>query len=153
MADVSFRVRYDTRGIALREWMITLPKELRRYVVDGVSAEAGEFLKDYAAFHHKKGKLVDSYFERDTYEGRGKRIGFDLEIAPHAKWLNEGARPHEIKPVRARSLVFFWPRVGRVVFLKRVWHPGYLGDRYIDRANEFALDRINTIVDEFFTKG
>lgn len=37
-------------------------------------------------------------------------------------YLDEGTKPHTItgRPL----LVFFWPRVGRTVFLRRVRHPG-----------------------------
>lgn len=38
------------------------------------------------------------------------------------KWLDEGTKPHRItgRPL----LVFFWPKLGRTVFLRSVNHPG-----------------------------
>jgi hypothetical protein len=38
--------------------------------------------------------------------------------------LEYGSREHEIVPVRAEFLVFFWPAAGRVIRTKRVRHPG-----------------------------
>jgi len=38
--------------------------------------------------------------------------------------LEFGARPHTIKPKKAKALSFFWPRVGKNVFFRRVRHPG-----------------------------
>lgn len=53
--------------------------------------------------------------------------------AEHAIWIHEGTRPHEIRPRRAKALRF---TIGtRVVFARRVWHPG-------TTANPFLRDAI-----------
>lgn len=49
--------------------------------------------------------------------------------APHAQWpsgggIETGTRPHPIRARRAPMLVFYWPKVGRVVRFKAVNHPG-----------------------------
>jgi hypothetical protein len=43
---------------------------------------------------------------------------------PHASYLEYGTDPHYIHARRAKFLVFYWPKVGRTVFYKRVLHPG-----------------------------
>jgi len=52
-------------------------------------------------------------------------------------YLLDGTRPHEIRAVRANALRFYWPKVGKVVFFKRVWHPGTKPSKF----HEVALAR------------
>lgn len=54
--------------------------------------------------------------------------------APQAEWTNKGTRPHIIRPRRSRALVFFWPKAGQTMFLKRVHHPGNEAQHWFDRA-------------------
>lgn len=56
------------------------------------------------------------------------RVGSD---APTALLHHEGTRPHEIVPRTARVLRFHWPKAGRVVYLRRVQHPGTRPNRYL----------------------
>jgi hypothetical protein len=45
----------------------------------------------------------------------------------YAYWTSEGALPHRIVPKASNKtgfLVFFWPKVGHVVHLRSVNHPG-----------------------------
>jgi hypothetical protein len=49
----------------------------------------------------------------------------------YAKIADSGARPHKIYPVRASKLRFYWRRVGRVVYLQHVSHPGYPGKGWL----------------------
>lgn len=51
-----------------------------------------------------------------------------------AMWHHEGTVPHVIAARRKPRLVFFWPRVGKVVYLKRVSHPGTQPNRYLTLA-------------------
>lgn len=43
-------------------------------------------------------------------------------LTPQAAYTDEGTEPHAIVPVRRRALRFV--ANGRVVFARRVWHPG-----------------------------
>lgn len=54
--------------------------------------------------------------------------------APHAKFVHDGTGPHEIRARNARALRFYWPKAGRVVYFKRVQHPGYKGNPYLRDA-------------------
>lgn len=51
-----------------------------------------------------------------------------------AKTTNTGARRHVIRPRSAKTLRFYWPKVGRVVYPLSVRHPGNKGSRWWDRT-------------------
>lgn len=58
-------------------------------------------------------------------------------VAPviQAETTDRGAPPHEIRPKRAGGLlVFYWPKVGRTVFLRKVNHPGNRARPWWERA-------------------
>ena len=69
---------------------------------------------------------------------RGKvSVGSDLE---YAAAVNDGSRPHIIRPRRAQVLRFSVG--GRIVFAKVVHHPGTKGTHFLDRAlREVAAQR------------
>lgn len=59
--------------------------------------------------------------------------------AKHAIYVELGSRPHEIRPRRAKALRF---TIGtRVVFAKRVWHPGTAPTRFLSGAVNEELSR------------
>lgn len=58
-----------------------------------------------------------------------------------ANTTNTGARPHIIRARRARTLAFYWPKVGRVVHPVFVRHPGNRGTHWWDRVRD-RRDRI-----------
>lgn len=61
----------------------------------------------------------------------------------YALAVNEGSKPREIVPTRAKALKFV---VGnQVIFAKRVNHPGTPANPYIDRA----IDRTSRRLDDF----
>jgi hypothetical protein len=69
--------------------------------------------------------------ERRSFFGLRQRwtIGSDVEYAP---MVNDGTRPHLIRPRRAQVLRF---KVGgRTVFAKVVHHPGTRARPFLDRA-------------------
>lgn len=54
-----------------------------------------------------------------------QKLRWVVEVrVPYATYNTEGTRPHEIRPVRAGALAFFWEKVGRFVFFMKVNHPG-----------------------------
>ena len=57
------------------------------------------------------------------------KVGSDLE---YAAMVNDGTRPHIIRPRRARALRFVVG--GRVVYAKFVRHPGTRARPFLDRA-------------------
>lgn len=80
--------------------------------------------------------LADSRLKRSTRPGvhyhdafvsgvaSAPLMGFAGNDADHAMGLEVGNRPHIIRAKNAPYLVFFWPKVGRVVRFKSVNHPG-----------------------------
>jgi hypothetical protein len=55
---------------------------------------------------------------------------------------DQGAAPHVIRPKRKNGmLVFYWAKVGRVVHLRRVNHPGNRGYYWAERGLVAAMAR------------
>lgn len=82
----------------------------------------------------KPGTLRDSIVKRLVTGGpEGARILVGSED-PIALWHHEGTKPHVIRARRKPMLVFFWPKVGRVVYFKQVNHPGTQPNRYLTDA-------------------
>lgn len=53
------------------------------------------------------------------------RITHEVEApTPQGEWAENGTRAHPIVARNAKALVFYWPKVGRVVAFKHVNHPG-----------------------------
>lgn len=94
-------------------------------VEDIITEAAGKHSK-----HSRTGMLVRSIFKKR--DGDDWLIGHDLQVAPHARWVIQGARPHLILPRRKK--VLRWAAGGEFVFAKRVRHPGYRGDDYLTAA-------------------
>lgn len=57
----------------------------------------------------------------------------------YARILEEGSKPHEIHAKNAPKLVFFWPKVGKVVAFQSVRHPGTKPYRPLERGLEAAM--------------
>ena len=56
----------------------------------------------------------------------------------HAVFVHEGTHPHVIKARPSGKMVFFWRKVGRVVFRDKVFHPGA-------RANPFLVKALRSV--------
>lgn len=109
----------DTRQLsgAIRRWSLdvhssaldSMPELMRPYA----RRKSGEL---QGSIRHERGRTV---ITPSSVRGR--------IIAPviQARTTDQGSPPHEIRPKRAGGLlVFYWPKVGRTVFLPRVSHPG-----------------------------
>lgn len=57
----------------------------------------------------------------------------------YSLYVHEGTKPHEIRAKYAPMLVFFWPKVGRVVHFKKVNHPGTRPYRFLTKAVERGI--------------
>jgi hypothetical protein len=69
----------------------------------------------------------------------GGQVGISVVAEdPIALWHHEGTVPHIIRPRNGPFLVFYWPRVGRVVRLRVVRHPG-------TQPNRFLTDSLSVI--------
>lgn len=50
---------------------------------------------------------------------------------PYAHFVHDGTRPHRILPRGRYPLRFYWRRVGRIVKLSRVSHPGQKAKKFL----------------------
>lgn len=134
MADLA-TVRIDPRKVAD---LIRSPSGpvMRRLIVDG------EVVKNEARrlVGVDTGELRDSIVKRIGTH-RGNPAVFVGSTKPHALLHHEGTRAHQI--VGRPLLVFHWAKVGRVVFARRVNHPGTRPNRYLLNALRALRARYN----------
>jgi hypothetical protein len=72
-----------------------------------------------------------------------------VSIYPTVKYalpLHEGSKPHVILPVRKQVLAF--RKGGKLIFAKRVNHPGYKGNRFVERTVSIVTAPINRIFEK-----
>lgn len=81
----------------------------------------------------RPGTLRDSIVKRVVDRGGELVVQVGSED-PIALWHHEGTQPHVIVPRRARRLVFWSARSQRVIYAKRVFHPGTRPNRYLLNA-------------------
>lgn len=116
---------------------------MRRMIQDGelVKREAQRLVGVYrppdaysaANRRRRPGTLRDSITKRVVATGRGPvvEVGSDDKIA---LLHHEGTVPHVIRARRRPYLVFFWRRVGSVVRMRQVNHPGTQPNRFLTNA-------------------
>jgi hypothetical protein len=97
-----------------------------------ITAEKVEdYIQGQIGRHAKTGAL-----ERSLGKKRipgGWEIGHDSRVAPYARFVHDGTRPHLILPKKKKALR--WPVNGRFVFSKKgVKHPGNKPDKWMERA-------------------
>lgn len=79
----------------------------------------------------RDGRLAESIRWKKRAGPGGISFSFGSSL-DYARFMEEGTRAHAIRPrTRGGLLVFFWPKVGRVVYLKSVRHPGTKPYRYL----------------------
>lgn len=81
----------------------------------------------------RPGTLRDSIVKRVAWDNEGVVILVGSDD-PIALYHHEGTQPHPIEPKDAEFLVFYWPVTGRVMYLKRVQHPGTRPNRFLTNA-------------------
>jgi hypothetical protein len=80
-----------------------------------------------AGMHYKKGK-----WSRGIQFDAGSDVDYTL-------YVDQGTQPHKITAKNAPYLVFYWPKVGRIVHFKSVNHPGNKPYRFLERGLQRAL--------------
>ena len=100
--------------------------------------------------HRKTGRLQRDIRIKRTINAKWvrARVGSGLS---YAAAQHDGAVEHPIVPVRRRLLKFYWEKVGRVVYFRRVQHPGNKGNEYLTRPLERIAPRRGFIVVRTFT--
>ena len=98
-------------------------EQVERYV----HAQAGK--------HTKTGALARSVDKR-RLPGGAWEVFHDLQVAPQAKWVHWGTKPHVIRPKNKKALR--WAGGGMFHFSKKVNHPGNKADLWMERAAALA---------------
>lgn len=115
---------FDLRAVAAAHRMVVRETDV---ALDKALDAAGDYAEwhvtAHARFRHRTGAVKGGTRHRVTH-GLGSRRLTIMNLARHARWLEEGTRPHLIVARRRRSLAFFWIRIGRQMVLKSVRHPG-----------------------------
>lgn len=135
-----------TIGIPEAQFMLARIAGIPAQVLDDMAAIGHEGMRQGAGRHSPRpggtGRLYRSLFRTGT-GSKTQAVGHSLDDAPHAEHVIFGSIPHEIKPKNAKALSW----IGGVgfnqrIFAKRVWHPGYIGDNYRDRALNDSVARL-----------
>lgn len=86
-------------------------------------------------------------------EANGRVSGYVGSDLPYASAVEGGSglwgpkhTKYPIYPVRKKMLRFYWRKVGHVVVLPKVMHPGQRGKNYLKRAAESVGRRHNMLV-------
>lgn len=137
-------VRITVEGIpeTQRRFEATQASIERALAVTAVGVET--LVEAGAGTHAKTGRL-----ERSIFKGRitgGWEVGHDGRVAPYARFVHDGSRPHVILPKDRQTLR--WPVAGGFAFAKRVNHPGYRGDPWLRRAAREALPLFERALNE-----
>jgi hypothetical protein len=89
--------------------------------------------------NRRTGRMIE---KMETKKGKwSKGIEFQVGTSvPYALFVHEGTKAHEIKPrTPGGLLVFYWPKVGKTVYFRRVWHPETRPYKFLERALEGAM--------------
>jgi HK97 gp10 family phage protein len=74
-------------------------------------------------------------------------IGPNLQMAPYAGYVEFGTKPHEIRPKNPGGVLAF-KMGGRMVFARKVNHPGTRAQPYVKPAFEAWVDSLGTMAAE-----
>lgn len=131
-------------GLAgLRTELLQIPEAMEQSAIRQMSQIAyGAAFRD-ASSHNRTGALVRSLYNRAI--PRGREVGHDPQVSPHAIYVLFGTRPHKIMPKDKKALRWVGAG-GGFMFAKGVNHPGYIGDNYLYRAADDAIRQFNQII-------
>ena len=103
-----------------------------------ITAEKVEdYVQSQIGRHAKTGKLEQS-LGKARIPG-GWEVGHDSRVAPYARFVHDGTRPHLIFPRRdGGKKALRWAGGGLFHFAKFVHHPGNRPDKWMDRASAQA---------------
>ena len=108
-------------------------------MVQREAEQAGRFGVQHVHDHHKF-KTQTGNLERKTshkvFVRRGGKILRLQNTAPYAAAIDLGAKPHVIRPRKARALRFITR--GKLVFARKVNHPGNRPYRFLYNAADAA---------------
>jgi len=140
---VTIEVEVSTRGLDFDAVAETLDDETKQLLVERLLEVAY-----YEAFYGapwRSGNLARSLVKEIDEDGSATLRA----LAPYAKFVVEGTRPHEIHP-RGASVLVFKAKSGDLVFTRLVRHPGTKPNPFLTRAVDKARDQIDDIWAELF---
>jgi len=135
-------VEVSTRGLDFEATAKTLDEETKQLLVKRL-AEVAYYEAFYGA-PWRTGKLARSIVI-EIEDGEAKLQA----LAPYAKFVVEGTRPHEIHPAGSNVLVFK-AKSGDLVFTRLVRHPGTKPNPFMQGAVDKAREQIDDIWAELF---
>jgi HK97 gp10 family phage protein len=136
-------VKVSTSGLDFDEVSEILDKETKQKLVKRLAEVA--YSEAFYGAPWKTGKLARSIVLEVDEKGEAKLQA----LAPYAKFVVKGTRPHKIYPVRANSLVFK-AKSGDLIFTRLVRHPGTKPNLFLTRAVDKAREQIDDIWAELF---
>lgn len=87
----------------------------------------------------RTGKLAASIRWTRGISGKGLTFTSGSNLR-YAGWVNNGTRAHIIRPKKPGGyLRFYWPKAGRVVYMRSVHHPGTKAYRFLEKGYRKAL--------------
>jgi hypothetical protein len=112
--------------------VLRLAKEMRTQQIAIVGKKSGRLAQSISVGRRGRwARGIETSVGANAGVGRG-RIGYSV-------WNDQGTLPHSIYPRRAPQLVFYWAKVGRVVHLNSVWHPGNKAYHWAERGARVAM--------------
>lgn len=129
-------------------WAVNIVPYVAQQAISGMAKIAFDTMQQGAGRHSPRpdgtGKLRSSLYN----ESQGplvSRVGHNTSVAPYAQWLLHGSVAHIIRARKAKMLRF---KLGnQTVFARFVKHPGYIGDNYLNTAEQNALASFSRFVD------
>lgn len=76
-----------------------------------------------AKLERHTGMYGDGFRTHTTREAYGLRTRI-TNVAPYAAYIEDGTRPHIIRPKKPGGVLVFTNKAGQLIFAKQVHHPG-----------------------------
>jgi hypothetical protein len=130
---------------AAHDRVIRETQQLAWRSLDKAGDAAKRHVRDKPGFVHRSGATLHATKARAVRLKRGGRL-IVSNSDRKAKWLNDGTRPHVIRPKRKKALRFFWRKIDRVVYFRQVNHPGTRAYRFLYLAASHAGDRLGVML-------
>ena len=139
---MTVEVEVSTSGLDFEAVAKTLDEETKQLLIKRL-AEIAYYEAFYSA-PWRTGKLARSIVT-EIEDGEAKLQA----LAPYAKFVIQGTRPHKIHPAGANVLAFK-AKGGDLVFTRLVRHPGTKPNPFMQRAVDKAREQIDDIWAELF---
>lgn len=129
---------YDSKMDKLQSGLSRLPRE----ILEQGSATIENDLKRNVPV--RTGKLRDSIV-REVYDTSASI----RTSSGYGRFVNDGTRPHDIFPKFGRFLRF--EINGRVIYAKRVHHPGFAGRHFVELTLSDSMPKIMELIKRFWS--